>query len=35
MRTQGKSLTDIRAFIDGKWSSRGPSTHTPLPPAGA
>jgi len=31
MATQGKSLREMRAAIDGRWSSAGPGTPTPLP----
>jgi hypothetical protein len=33
MTAQGRSLRDIRAYIDGKYSNIGPGTDTPLPPA--
>ena len=33
MLEQGKSLRDIRAFIDDKYGATGPGTNTPLPPA--
>lgn len=31
LRKQGKSAPEIRAYIDGQYSSFGPSTNTPLP----
>ena len=33
MTAEGRSLRDIRAHIDGKYSNIGPGTDTPLPPA--
>lgn len=33
MTAEGRSLRDIRAYIDGKYSDIGPGTDTPLPPA--
>jgi hypothetical protein len=33
MTAEGRSLRDIRAYIDGKYSNIGPGTDTPLPPA--
>jgi hypothetical protein len=33
MTAEGRSLTDIRAYIDGKYGAIGPGTDTPLPPA--
>jgi hypothetical protein len=33
MTAEGRSLKDIRAYIDGKYGAIGPGTDTPLPPA--
>lgn len=33
MTDQGRSLKDIRAYIDGKYGAVGPGTDTPRPPA--
>ncbi len=33
MKAEGKSLADIRSYIDEKYGEYGPSTPTPLPPA--
>jgi hypothetical protein len=33
LQTDGKSLRDIREYIDGKYGKYGPSTPTPFPPA--
>lgn len=33
MREQGKSLREIRTYIDGAYGHFGPSTNTPYPPA--
>jgi hypothetical protein len=33
LRDEGKSLTEIRAYIDAHWGDKGPATDTPLPPA--
>lgn len=33
MTQEGRSLRDIRSFIDGKYGAIGPGTDTPLPPA--
>ena len=33
MKADGKSLADIRTYIDGKYGKYGPSTRTPFPPA--
>jgi len=33
LRAQGKSLKEIRAYIDEKYGEYGPSTPTPSPPA--
>jgi hypothetical protein len=33
MTEEGRSLRDIRAYIDGKYGAIGPGTDTPLPPA--
>ncbi|MBI1727243.1 MAG: hypothetical protein HYR50_08230 [Candidatus Rokubacteria bacterium] len=32
MRRAGKPLREIRAAIDAKYGSKGPSTRTPMPP---
>ena len=31
---EGQTLSQVRRFIDAKWSSAGPGTNTPLPPEG-
>jgi hypothetical protein len=33
LRSEGKSLADIRDYIDATWGDAGPATDTPLPPA--
>jgi hypothetical protein len=33
MTAEGRSLSEIRSYIDGKYSYVGPGTDTPLPPA--
>jgi hypothetical protein len=31
---EGKTLREIRAYVDDKWGDVGPATDTPLPPEG-
>lgn len=33
MRPEGKSLLEIRRYVDDTYGDTGPSTNTPLPPA--
>jgi hypothetical protein len=34
MHPEGKSLREIRAYVDETWGDVGPSTNTPYPPEG-
>jgi hypothetical protein len=32
LQAEGRTLREIRAFVDEKWDKSGPATDTPLPP---
>jgi hypothetical protein len=34
LRAEGKTLREIRAYVDKEWGQAGPATDTPLPPEG-